>query len=316
MASDGKWYPPDAHPDENYRNRFVGEEVTFPTIEIQPETRIDTPEANFVGRAPDLETAEISTDHLSAQLEEVERQRADAERLLFRTETSIAKPDLAPEVVAAPARTFSVSTPASPRVSERPIFDDNRPASVVEAPPRPFSDVVGVVDAPSESEVRGGGPLSASSVTASISSTANSTSLVRLPTASNLGVATARDRIIATLIFCSGVAMIVGTFLTWTTGFLVQTGWDRGDGLFTIAAGVVGSATAGPIIVGFRHVIPKTLAVISGLIGVVVVGLAAIGGVLDSDVGGISLGLGFYVVLVGSTVLVAAALAGQAENLD
>ena len=87
-----------------------------------------------------------------------------------------------------------------------------------------------------------------------------------------------------------------------------ETGWERGDGIATVLAGVVGSAMAGPIFVGFRHALPKATAIIAGLVGVAVVGLAAV------NAGAI--GLGMYVELGAAVVMVIAASADQGDSLD
>ena len=107
--------------------------------------------------------------------------------------------------------------------------------------------------------------------------------------------------------------MIVGTFLGWTAGSLVQTGWDRGDGIATIVAGILGSAAAGPFYVGYHHVVPKTVAIIAGLVGLVVVGLTAISVLFDNEASDTSLAVGFFVVLAGA---VAMTLGGLAHRLD
>ncbi len=117
------------------------------------------------------------------------------------------------------------------------------------------------------------------------------------------------DRIVAGALFLAGLLMIIGTFLTWVSepGRDVS-GWERGDGVATVLAGVLGAAAAGPIFVGFRHIVPKTVAIVCGLVGSVVVGLVGLDVISDTSSAGTSLGLGFWVALIASLVMVVAAI--------
>ncbi len=125
------------------------------------------------------------------------------------------------------------------------------------------------------------------------------------------------DRAVATVLFLSGVALIVGTFLVWTTGpGTEQTGWEMNDGLATIIAGVLGSAAAGPIFVGFRHVVPKTIAILSGLVALVVPGLHGLEALSDSALAETGVGVGFWTVLGGAIAMLLAGVADQSRFGD
>ena len=125
------------------------------------------------------------------------------------------------------------------------------------------------------------------------------------------------DRLVATVLFLSGVALIVGTFLVWTTGpGTEQTGWEMNDGIATIIAGVLGSAAAGPIFVGFRHVVPKTIAILSGLVALVVPGLHGLEALSDSALAETGVGIGFWTVLGGAIAMLLAGVADQSRFGD
>jgi len=112
-----------------------------------------------------------------------------------------------------------------------------------------------------------------------------------------------KDRILAALIFGSGIALIISSFLTWVTNPTDASGWSRGDGIATVIAGVVGSSMAGPIFVGFHHTIPKATAIVAGLVSIVVLGRVGLSGN--------GFGIGAYVGLAAAFVMV---LAGAAER--
>lgn len=125
------------------------------------------------------------------------------------------------------------------------------------------------------------------------------------------------DRLVATVLFLSGVALIVGTFLVWTTGpGTEQTGWEMNDGIATIIAGVLGSAAAGPIFVGFRHVVPKTIAILSGLVALVVPGLHGLEALSDSALAETGVGVGFWTVLGSAIAMLLAGVADQSRFGD
>ena len=103
--------------------------------------------------------------------------------------------------------------------------------------------------------------------------------------------------------------MIVGSFLLWSTGVGEQSGWEAGDGIFTVIAGVIGSAAAGPIFVGFRHNLPRAIALVSGLAGLVVV---AISFILSLE-SGAETGIGTGMIIAGLSAA-AMVLAGIADD--
>jgi hypothetical protein len=219
-------------------------------------------------------------------------------------------------------RGFSVASPAMDEPPERPVFEHAVPASVVEAP------ATQRVEGRTELELELGRDHRATGITVARQSPespglaaappiSTSMALVHVPgAAAPFDQVTTFDRVIASLVFLAGVAMIVGSFLHWTTGSLEQTGWDRGDGILAVIAGVLGSAAAGPIFVGFRHIVPKLLAVIAGLAGVVAVGFVAIDVLVDEEPTGTNLGVGFGVVLFGAIAMIGAGLADRGQDLD
>ena len=94
------------------------------------------------------------------------------------------------------------------------------------------------------------------------------------------------------------------------------TGWERGDGFATILAGVLGSAAAGPIFVGFRHLVPKTVAIASGVVGAGVMALVGVDTLTDNAAAATSLAAGFWLVLVSSLVMVATGIADRSQIVD
>ena len=121
------------------------------------------------------------------------------------------------------------------------------------------------------------------------------------------------DRILALILFLSGVGMIVGTFLAWTTGPADEIGWQRADGIVVVVAGVLATATAGPAYVGFRSVLGRAVAIISGVVALAVVGVVAVNTLTEADQTGLSLGAGLYVV-IGSALAAVAAGAAIGKN--
>jgi hypothetical protein len=344
MASDGKWYAPERHPDPSYRARFVVEEESAldepdsPDVEQQeleqiaaaaefPSVELDTGVSTVQSATP------LSDIHRTAsEPSDVVRESIDAEIdddvAVVEDEIDTAEPgnDVAVED-AASTPSFSVAAPNIGPPPQRPVFDIAPPASVVGAPRRSSTEpgeerpnrveleVAPETSAEDRRQVTlGAAPLSSPPLGPSTPST----SLVIVPPVetNDHEPATAFDRMLAVVIFAAGVAMIVGTFLDWTTGSLIQTGWDRGDGIATVIAGVIGSAAAGPIYVGYRHIIPKSIAIVSGLIGLVVIGLTAISVLFDSESAGTSIGVGFVVVFVGSAAMATAGLADRGEVLE
>ncbi len=213
-----------------------------------------------------------------------------------------------------PSPTFSVaSREFTEGLPERPVFDDTLAPSVVEAPQRESIGHTEIeIDRPIDTTIPTGGSLGAAKMGASVTPS-TSTALVHVPNAPLIGIATPRDRLISTLLFIGGVTMIVGSFLNWTAGDLVQSGWERGEGIVTVLAGILGASMGGPIFVGFRHAVPKAVAIISGAVALVVLGLVAVNSVTNTP--GIDFGVGIYVVAAGAVLTLIAGIADQGEIL-
>jgi hypothetical protein len=343
MASDGRWYSPERHPDEKYRKQFmtprevpssafpsVGLDISDPGVD---ETR-NSPFSEMVRSVTDDEVAvtpqpeEVSPTtndvawpalpddaKTSDLVNDVDGQAA----ILPTTAAPLVEPASEPNVQ---RRGFSVASRAITEPSERPVFEHAVPPSVVDAPAT--QRVVGRT----ELELELSRAHRAAGITMGRQSTepaglaaaprvSTPMALVHVPgAAAPFHHVTTFDRVIASLVFLTGVAMIVGSFLHWTTGSLEETGWDRGDGIVAVIAGVLGSAAAGPIFVGYRHVVPKLLAVIAGLAGVVAVGFVAIDVLLDEAATGTNLGIGFGVVLVAAITMIGAGLANRGEDRE
>ena len=311
MASDGKWYPPEGHPDAHYRSRFLPQAVVAaPPAEVEEPSHGAslTPDAVHTqsiagavtgnasnGSAPDvadvpgggtnlLDRAAHDTPFADASFAEagavVVPDVPDLEPVI--PEVTIPAPEAAAFAPAleheAPAVRVSKDELFEPAPEvERPTFPPRIPPSVSQNPDVQIE--LGREDLPTEPNSL----LGVGSTT---------TDVVVVGPAADPGVPI-RDRITASLIFLSGIAMIVGTFLTWIPGDIPESGWDRGEGFATIIAGIAGSAAAGPIFVGFRHAIPKAAAIIGGLVGLVVIGLVSIS---SMDGGAGTLGIGLIVV--------------------
>ncbi len=318
--------------------------TTIPFAELSPRQAEDERPAQSAPRsAPQseshgdfaariAETGEMSRAEVEATLNELEIERTNAANTAntvvspsepaptFERDDFTKKPAPASHE---PTPTFSVAPKSPPPTdTERPVFEGARAASVVEPTP-----VTAAAMAPPRSSSRLEVELN-SAQTQAPTKTIPAPPLhppVELSTSTDiepyrprtppLALATPRDRLIGTMLFLSGVAMIVGSFLNWTTGTIIETGWERGDGLIVIVAGVIGASMAGPILVGFRHVLPKSLAIIAGVVGIIVAGLVAVNSVLETTARGVEFGVGFVVVLVGAIVMTLAALGDQGEAL-
>jgi hypothetical protein len=344
MASDGKWYAPERHPDPSYRGRFVVEEES---ARDEPDSSdVEQQELEQIAAAAEFPAVELDTSvstmqsstplsdihRTASEPPEVVRESIDAEIdddvAVVEDQIDTAEPgnDVAVEGGASTS-SFSVAAPNISPSPQRPVFDIAPPASVVGAPRRSSTEpgeerpnrVELEIARETSAEDRRHATLSAAPLSSpSLGPATPSTSLVVVPPVETNDdeSPTVFDRTVAVVIFAAGVAMIVGTFLDWTTGSLIQTGWDRGDGIATVIAGVIGSAAAGPIYVGYRHIIPKSIAIVSGLIGLVVIGLTAISVLFDSESAGTSIGVGFVVVFVGSAAMATAGLADRGEVLE
>ena len=341
MASDGKWYPPEGHPDAHYRSRFLPEAVaaappaeveepshgaslTSDAVRTQSIAGAVTGNAGY-GSAPDvadvpgggtnlLDRTAHDTPFADASFAEagavVVPDVPDLEPVIpevtipaLDVESSVPEVAIpAPEAAAfapaleheAPAVRVSKDELFEPEV-ERPTFPPRIPPSVSQNPDVQIE--LGREDLPTEPNSL----LSVGSTT---------TDVVVVGPAADPGVPI-RDRITASLIFLSGIAMIVGTFLTWIPGDIPESGWDRGEGFATIIAGIAGSAAAGPIFVGFRHAIPKAAAIIGGLVGLVVIGLVSIS---SMDGGAGTLGIGLIVVGAAAAAMLLAGIVQPSHN--
>ena len=341
MASDGKWYPPEGHPDAHYRSRFLPQAVVAaPPAEVEEPSHGAslTPDAVHTqsiagavtgnasnGSAPDvadvpgggtnlLDRTAHDTPFADASFAEagavVVPDVPDLEPVIpevtipaLDVESSVPEVAIpAPEAAAfapaleheAPAVRVSKDELFEPEV-ERPTFPPRIPPSVSQNPDVQIE--LGREDLPTEPNSL----LSVGSTT---------TDVVVVGPAADPGVPI-RDRITASLIFLSGIAMIVGTFLTWIPGDIPESGWDRGEGFATIIAGIAGSAAAGPIFVGFRHAIPKAAAIIGGLVGLVVIGLVSIS---SMDGGAGTLGIGLIVVGAAAAAMLLAGIVQPSHN--
>ncbi len=116
------------------------------------------------------------------------------------------------------------------------------------------------------------------------------------------------DRVLSVLVFLSGLAMIAGTFMVWTSGPADQLGWDRSDGIVAVASGVVAATAAGPLFVGIRF-LARPMAILSGVVALMVVGVVGVTTLTDAERTGLMLGNGLFTVLAGA---LAAILAGAA----
>jgi hypothetical protein len=316
MASDAKWYPAEQHPDPTYRDRFLTVESSEPP---EPEPSIES------AVDASLATGDFPSVELKAN-DKVSSNSTGLSDIHNTIEATV--PELAPtdphhdeDSVQGSQSAFSVHPSSLDAAPQRPTLDGSAPSSVVALPTRPAPEndrsSAGKVELEIDhTSVKFPQPGSPDSAAAPLGRLSSSTALAVIPpTVRTEPAITAFDRLLAALVFCAGVSMIVGTFLNWTTGSLVQTGWDRGDGIATVLAGVVGSAAAGLIYVGYHHILPKAIAIASGLVGLVVVGLTAISVLSDSASANTNLGLGFLVVLVGSAVMTASGVAHRGEPM-
>ena len=361
MASDGKWYPPQDHPDDQYRSRFLPQVLAAQPgqapEQLNSESAVTdalhnqsivgavaggggapdvgdlagggtnlldrtTEDASFVG-TPFVEADAVAPTAAVPEVPEVAA--AIPEVAIPGPEVAAAIPETTIPEVTIPTATYSpvVENPnaanglhtepppqtdltaeaATVRVSKDEIFAPTPEIQRPTFPPRIPNSVSENPDVQIELG-REDSPTKPNSLLSAGSTTTDVVVVEGGPVESGVSV---RDRITATLIFLSGIAMIVGTFLTWIPGDIPESGWDRGEGIATVIAGIAGSAAAGPIFVGFRHAIPKAAAIMGGLVGLVVIGLVAISS-MDGGAGGLGIGL----IIVGAAAA-AMLLAGIAQ---
>jgi len=286
FASDGKWYPPEKHPDADYRARHGG---------------VD---------APDVSSPHTPTNPPRESMDEA----ASQDTIDLRDAPS---PSGANE---APPRRFTVASRQFADVSPRPLISHPRSPSVVhpnEPEQRsPRDPAVGRLRVEVASAARASvGKSHATPVRPAPVRVSSSTDLVPV-SVPPVGLATFHDRVVAGVLFLAGVAMIVGTFLPWVDGTASETGWQRGDGIVMLIAGVLGASMAGPITVGVRHIAPKSIAIIAGLVGIATAGLAAMTSVLEGRSDGVDFGVGFFVVFGGAVAMTIAGIADAGEALE
>ena len=295
MASDGRWYAPERHPDADYRTRFDPPESESSAVH-NGQSSIESPPSFAAARAdsqPHDSTAREQARVASLNGNGVVDEPVEAEVDEFE---------------------FRVNKAPDVELGERPTFAPNVPASVVS--PRPTTSKIG-------SEIELQNPFSNARPTyepnlgtAPAAGTSAVTDIVFVePEHPRLGVPV-RDRITAALMFVAGVGVIVGSFLEWTTGIPSESGWERGEGIVTVVAGVVAAAAAGPMFVGLRHVVSQVAAIISGLASLVAVGIVVIS-VLDAEAepGVVEMGVGSGLIVVGASAaaIILAAIASQSE---
>lgn len=271
------------------------ESIRWPDL---PDTQSDVV-ADTTPDRTEVAPAEPSTPTLESAAEESDSVSSDEDDWVTHGPT-----------VAAGSGPVTVAPPTPEPASVKPAFETKRPPSVVGQAPTSRARLE-VGRSVSEADDRGS---SLKPSTASMSPRPRST-----PTQSESGLTEIRvykepaelvDRAIAAVLFLSGLTMIVGTFVDWISEAGADTtGWERGDGIATVFAGVFGAAAAGPIFVGFRHIVPKTVAIVCGLIGAVVVGLVGLDVTSDSAAAATSLAPGFWLTLAGSMVMIVAGVA-------
>ena len=349
MASDGKWYPPDRHPDENYRARFSNDPQVTATFAPVPET--SPPQIATVAEEETLVQSSsglsIADQRTTPPVTTVPETSVTAQVNGLVEEGLVVEPSngLFVETVDTPEVgvpsghstldagwvTHAETTDNAPdpdtsnlnavRVSKRdPLgVEVERP----EAPPRIPDSVVGITSHNPDLEIelnrRGESAdpdaavrLGAEAVQAGTFTPTTDLVAVR-PLNEPIDVPL-RSRVTSVLIFLSGIALIVGSFLTWVGGEVEQSGWDRGEGIATVIAGIVGAAAAGPIFVGFRHSLPRAAAIIAGLVGLVVVGIVVITTLDPSGEPARSVGTGAIVVIAAAAAMLLAGISDPGER--
>lgn len=309
--------PPSVETDDTPDSRSEAESTDttddaaqFPTVELRSDSTEDLAQPT-VGALSEIHRVQMEAE--AAKLDQIDD--SSTEPAVVESPASSGDTDDRPGGDVDDVRqSFSVGPTRPMPSSERPVFDVPAPRSVVGATRQDerserTTNLELELDQPPPAEQR----ISVRPVGRSVEPS-TSTALAVIPAGTpDLPPVSLLDRFLAAMIFCAGVAMIVGSFLDWTTGSVVQTGWERGDGIAAIVAGVVGSAAAGPIYVGFHHLVPKAIAIVCGLVGLVVIGLTAVGTLLDNASANTSIGVGFVVVLVASAAMT---LAGVLHRVD
>lgn len=139
---------------------------------------------------------------------------------------------------------------------------------------------------------------------------ATTTALVHVPGADESSVDPI-DRLLAVLLFLSGIVMVVGAFMTWTTGPSVETGWERPDGVVVVIAGAIAAASAGSLFGGFVVPWARGIAITAGVVGLMGVGVVIVTTLTEMELTGRSLGVGVYVVAAATLSVIVASLASN-----
>jgi len=310
MASDAKWYAPQLHPDSEYRRRWSAEAA---------------PEPEPAGRQAEAAAATVTVAAATTVVEEPSPPPVPVAALGRKMPSPVVKPydGTTHRVVDLfESRTIDLTEPdpdiTEPDAAEPIEIADANAGAVFEPATDPSPDDVQIIEEVDDIEIVEA-LVTPRAPVEQVSVAPPSTALVHVASESPVfDEPVARwDRIVASTLFLAGITMIVGTFLPWSVAASRDlSGWEMGDGIATVFAGVLGSAAAGPIYVGFRHMIPKTIALISGLVGFVVTGLAALRVVSDDVLNGTTVGLGIWVVLAGAVAMMVAALADRSTIVD
>ena len=327
LASDGKWYAPHLHHDESYRAAHaipeerhdtfsIGQSEEGPKVGDVLSTAMPAASVVTVSDSSPTEKPSSAGTPVSAVIARAEelRRRARSERLQVDEEEREPEGETGGEAAeAADEAQAELAEPDSDTAAE---VDDGG------ARRQPTSRARLEVGATGNTPRTRGMPRTLPdqsegqkpAIAMRDESRIVSTDLVPVPRFEPSGPypVDLYDRVVASVMFLSGVAMIVGTFMPWEVGpRMSSTGWDLGDGLATVVAGVLGSAAAGPIFVGYRHVVPKTIAIVAGLVATVVVGLSGLQAISDSSAANTTVGGGFWVVAVSGVAMLMAALADR-----
>lgn len=358
MASDGKWYAPEQHPNPHYRARY---EPAPEATDLGPN-RSDGDVQHAPASAAFTETSEISAaDILAATAPAVRGDHAKSDTPepagpppLINESGAVVSSDVdgqpvidlrdpsgPPETPADPgplnldgsqeappvpldldqplsvAQPVRVSRPAMP-LTQAPKFDRPRPASVVPQPPQSNRARRIEVELGRQPEESPGSFIAGPSAVPAPQSHRSSTTAMSLTAAPIQPVVSARvrmrDRIFAGVIFLSGVALIVGTFLPWTSGTVQESGLVQGVGIGTIVAGLSGAAVSGPLSVGFQSLVPKRVALGAAIVALAIAAYSALTTLSGSNNATVTIGSGLVVVTAAAIVLLFSAIALQGNR--
>ena len=338
LASDGKWYEPEVHPEAAYRDRFdveyksptdVGEDaaatrdITYFTLpaDVAVKEVVDDDIANDVATTDDddLNDEELVAPIVGAAAQAEAFDRARRERLAEAQRSAEALRDAG-----------IVEPPRRVRLTEKVKTDENSPLDLRGTPRGDNSPGEAIpTDTASEGshQVEGRTKLELRSEADQEVVASPDKELFEGPAWEIAPGAVAKferteeralppdvaDRLLFGILFFAGLALVLGTFLEWTTGPAITIGVDRVDGIVVLISGVVASITAVLLFIGFQSVLTRAAALISGLVGLTVIGVLAVNTLTEMERTGLSLGMGFYVVLVGSLAVIVAAGASSSN---